>query len=66
VVTLIYVVGKYLHEKQLHQRQLELAHASAHTSTRTIERQVLVTRCRWCQHLTAVDIENCGNCGGHV
>lgn len=29
----------------------------------TIERQVVVTRCKFCQQLTPVDLERCANCG---
>lgn len=30
---------------------------------RTIERQVVVTRCKFCKQLTPVDLEACKNCG---
>lgn len=29
----------------------------------TVERQVVVTRCKFCQHLTPVDLDTCKNCG---
>lgn len=29
----------------------------------TIERQVVVVRCKFCQKLTPVDLERCKNCG---
>lgn len=30
---------------------------------RTIERQVVVTRCKFCHELTPVDLERCKSCG---
>jgi hypothetical protein len=29
-----------------------------------VERQVLVTRCKYCGHVTPVDLERCAGCGG--
>lgn len=53
-----------------HKRALELASASNRTVERhvvekhhVVERQVVVTRCKYCSKLTPVDLTACDGCG---
>jgi hypothetical protein len=47
-----------------HRRALELARAQQPVTTeKIVERQVLVTRCRFCKKLTPVDLGACEVCG---